>query len=239
MSSNAYSFPVAVSRLGSTEDSREPQNNRAIAWIRDQPGGLVAVVTPQMRFAGERLARFIGNSDVEHFSWKGFSPHRLTGRRVIYAWPDRQHLNDLYGIAVDALVVIEWGEPETAEWIDLANPIVLLPGASNSHSLRLKLVDKVDPLPKDVERILEYVAGMAAGYSSGLKWNEEDKLKADMMNQPERWSNVTPEGVRAKCHELGMRPNDIDTIVDFVQRRREGRRFNVQSSYRGFHFTDS
>ena len=54
--------------------------------------------------------------------------------------------------------------------------------------------------------MLEYVAGMAAGYSSGLKWNEEDKLKADMVNRPERWVPITVEQVRARCRELGDAP---------------------------------
>jgi len=85
-------------------------------------------------------------------------------------------------------------------------------------------------------RILEYIAAMAAGYSSGLKWNEEDKLKADMMNRPERWVPITVEQVRAKCRALGMRPDDVDTVAGFLQRRKEGRRFNVQSSYRTFRF---
>ena len=56
------------------------------------------------------------------------------------------------------------------------------------------------------------------------------------MNRPERWLSVTVEQVRAKCRQLGMRPKDIDTIADFVQRRKDGRRFNVRSSYRTFHF---
>jgi len=77
---------------------------------------------------------------------------------------------------------------------------------------------------------------MAAGYSSGLKWNEEDKLKADMMNRPERWVPITVKQVRAKCRELGMRPNDVDTVAGFLQRRKDGRRFNVRSSYRDFQF---
>lgn len=77
---------------------------------------------------------------------------------------------------------------------------------------------------------------MAAGYSSGLKWNEEDKLKADMMNRPERWIPITIEQVRAKCKKLGMSPNDIDTIAGFLQHRKAGRRFNVRSAYRTFQF---
>lgn len=94
----------------------------------------------------------------------------------------------------------------------------------------------VDPLPEDVDAILELIAAMAAGYSSGLKWNEEDKLKADMMNRPERWVPVTVEQIRARCHALGMRGEDVDTIAGYLQRRKEGRRFNVRSSYRTFHF---
>lgn len=77
---------------------------------------------------------------------------------------------------------------------------------------------------------------MAAGYSSGMKWNEEDKLKADIMNRPDRWKAVTADQVQTKCRELGMRPKDVDTIVSYVQRRKEGKRFNVRSSYRTFEF---
>jgi hypothetical protein len=96
--------------------------------------------------------------------------------------------------------------------------------------------DALAPLPNGVDAILEHIAAMAAGYSSGLKWNEEDKLKADMMNRPDRWVPVTVEQIRAKCRQLGMRADDVDTIAGFLQRRTEGRRFNVRSSYRTFQF---
>jgi len=56
------------------------------------------------------------------------------------------------------------------------------------------------------------------------------------MNRPERWVPITVEQVRAKCRALGMRPDDVDTVAGFLQRRKEGRRFNVQSSYRTFRF---
>jgi len=58
-----------------------------------------------------------------------------------------------------------------------------------------------------------------------------------MMNPPDRWVPITPEQVRAECRELGMRPDDVDTVVGFLQRRKDGRRFNVQGSYRTFHFS--
>ncbi|WP_434969656.1 hypothetical protein [Microbacterium sp. bgisy207] len=37
MTSHAYTFPVAISRLSEGETSREPQNLRAIQWLADQP----------------------------------------------------------------------------------------------------------------------------------------------------------------------------------------------------------
>lgn len=56
------------------------------------------------------------------------------------------------------------------------------------------------------------------------------------MNRPERWESVTVEQVRAECRELKMRPKDVDTMAGFLQRRKDGRRFNVRSSCKDFHF---
>lgn len=72
-------------------------------------------------------------------------------------------------------------------------------------------------------------ASLSDGYSSGLKWNEEDKLKADMMNRPARWQAITVDQLRARCRELGLKPNDIDTIAGFLQRRKDGRRRDVST----------
>lgn len=229
------SGPVAVSRLGEAETSREPQNARAAKWLLEQPGGRVVVVTPTRDFSSESLKRLVAHPGVVHHTWRGFIAGPFDGQRVIYAWPDRKHLSDVWGAEADALVVIEWNEDETAEWIADARPIQLLAEGTvqpRAHEEAAAL----EPLPNGVDGILEHVARMAAGYSSGLKWNEEDKLKADMMNRAERWVPVTVEQVRAKCRQLGMRPKDVDTIADFVQRRKDGRHFNVRSSYRTFHF---
>lgn len=236
MASDAYQFPVAISRLSEGETSREPQNLRAIKWLLDQPGRSVVVVTPQKQFHGDSLKRLVSQPGVVHLSWRGLSTGSLSGRRVLYARPDRQHLNGLWDVDADALVVIEWNEGETDEWIEDANPVQLLRGETVPPAAAPVVPETRGPLPNGVDGILEHIAAMAAGYSSGLKWNEEDKLKADMMNRPDRWVPITPEQVRAKCRELGMRPDDVDTVVGFLQRRKDGRRFNVQSSYRTFHF---
>jgi hypothetical protein len=42
-------------------------------------------------------------------------------------------------------------------------------------------------LPPGISGILEYLAQAASGYGNRLKWNEVDKLKADLMNVPARW----------------------------------------------------
>jgi hypothetical protein len=230
-----YPFPVAVSQLvlGGT-DSREAQNTRAIRWLLAQTGGSVVVVTPQRQFDGESLKRLIRRPGTTHLTWRGYSAGSLVNQRVIHAWPDRKHLNDLWGVEADVLVVIEWNQPETATWIEDVRPVRLLPDGIVPPPPGT--VAELEPLPNRVDEILESIAQWAAGYSSGLKWNEEDKLKADMMNCPERWAPVTVAQVRAKCRALKMRPNDVETIAGLLQRRKEGRRFIVMHGYRDFRF---
>lgn len=233
---DGYPNPVAISRLSEGEMSREPQNVRAINWLLAQPGGPVVVVTPRKDFEGASLKRLVSRPRVTHWAWRGFSRGLLSGARVVYAWPDRQHLDDLWGCGADAIAVIEWNERDTAEWIADAKPVQLFHEQTVEANGLAEGEKEQKTLPNGVEGILEYIAHMAAGYSSGLKWNEEDKLKADMMNRPDRWMPISVDQVRNKCRELGMRPRDVDTIAGFLQRRKDGRRFNVRSSYRGFHF---
>lgn len=225
--------PTAVSRLG-VDDSREMQNTRAVRWLLAQPGGAVIVVTPRRDVPSAVLRRLVAQSGVQHHVWRGHTGGFYEGHRMLYAWPDRQRLNEIWNVDADAIAVIEWSVEETAEWIEDMNPVQLLPGETIEPPAQSK--PDLEPLPDGVDDILEYVAGMAAGYSTGLKWNEEDKLKADMMNRPDRWAPVTVEQVRARCRALGMRGDDVDTIAGFLQRRKDGRRFNVPSSYRTFRF---
>lgn len=234
MSSDAYPYPVAVSQLGE-RDSREAQNTRAIRWLLGQPGDRIAVVTPRRTFQGESLKRLVDLQETTHLTWRGLFASSLAGHRVLHAWPDREHLNELWGVEANALVVVEWGEVETASWIEDANPSRLLPNATVPPSTEAPGLPALAPLPNGVDEILESIAAWAAGYDAGLKWNEEDKLKADMMNRPERWAPVTVEQVRAKCRELRMRAKDVETIVGLVERRKQGHRFRVRT-YRDFHF---
>lgn len=236
MSTGGYSYPVAISKLGPDEGSREPQNVRAIKWLLAQNGGPVVVVTPRKEFDGASLKKLVAHPRVHHYSWRGFSMGSLQGTRALVAWPDRKRLNDLWNASADALAVIEWDEQETVEWIEDATATLLLPGVEIVAELKESDAGG-EPLPNGIDGILDYIASKAAGYDSGLKWNEEDKLRADMMNRPDRWRDVTVEQVRSKCRALGMRPNDVDTVTGFLQKRKEGGRFMVRATYRNFRFS--
>lgn len=158
-----YSYPVAIARLSEGETSREPQNLRATRWLLDQPGGSLVVVTPQKRTNGVSLNRLIEHPGVLHLSWRGLSTSALSGR-VLFAWPDRKHLNELWGADVDALAVIEWNENETEEWIKDARPIQLYADHDIEPEVLTSQAVVTEPLPNGVDGILEHIAGMAAGY---------------------------------------------------------------------------
>lgn len=91
-------------------------------------------------------------------------------------------------------------------------------------------------MPTDIEKILELIAMWAKGYDNHMKWNEEAKLKSDMMRRIDRWRLVTTQQIRAKCLDLGMRIEDVDVICDMHARRLQGRRLVSQHSYRDFEF---
>lgn len=54
-------------------------------------------------------------------------------------------------------------------------------------------------MPEDIERILEVTAEWAKGYDNHMKWNEEAKLKSDMIRHMDRWRLVTTQEIEDKC----------------------------------------
>lgn len=91
-------------------------------------------------------------------------------------------------------------------------------------------------LPANIDHILKYLADYAAGYSTGLKWNEEAKLKSDLMENRHLWMNVNTGLIQDRLEELGMSDEDIRTVLDFVKRAQAGRRLVPEHSYKGFKF---
>lgn len=225
-------YPIALSRLGDEDDTREKQAERAITWLRKQSGGSITVITPNKRFENKAIERFVQNVNVNYYTWRENDGQYLTGR-VLYAFPNRERLSNLWNSQLNALAVIEWNEDK--DWMTIAKPIILLPN---------KIVEptatddfELGKLPNGISDILSYLAGMADGYSQGMKWNEVDQLKSDLMECPKRWEAVTPEEVRQECLHLNMKLADVDQITELVTRRKQGRTFNLsKSSYKGFKF---
>lgn len=91
-------------------------------------------------------------------------------------------------------------------------------------------------LPPDIVEILELLAQMAKGYDNHLKWNEQARLKADLMNNRRYWLGFSPDAVQDKALALGMRPDDAGLIRDFVSRAQQGRRLVPDRSYRDAKF---
>lgn len=94
-------------------------------------------------------------------------------------------------------------------------------------------------IPADIDQILQGLAGWAEGYSTGLKWNEEAKLKADLMANRRYWLGVEVAAIRARLRELGMSAEDAATVCELVGRAQQGRRLVPEKSYRSFTFDHS
>jgi hypothetical protein len=94
-------------------------------------------------------------------------------------------------------------------------------------------------LPDDIKEIVKFLAGWARGYNNRLKWNEEAKIKSDMMGVPERWTpeRAPVDAVKAACLEAGMTEQDTKTIVDLLRKRQAGKRLVPHRSYKGFRFS--
>lgn len=92
-----------------------------------------------------------------------------------------------------------------------------------------------DGLPASVADIVERLSRDAAVYGY-LKWNEQAKLKADMMNTRARWLPVRVSALREKCLSAGLSEDDTSMIVDWLKKVQDGRRLIPKSSYRSYAF---
>ncbi|MDR2930461.1 MAG: hypothetical protein LBV06_06115 [Propionibacteriaceae bacterium] len=233
MTSDAYQFPVAVA-LGRGYDPDNTQERDAINWLLDQPGASLIVVTPTKDVRGI-IEWLVKQPGVTHVSAsRSLSVAGWSGHGVLVCWPSKAVLNALWDARPDALAVIEGSGTSLTEWLEDARPIQLLPGGATHATPATSPMDGIEPLQESVESFLESIGRWAAGYSTGPKWNEEAKVKADMMNRPSVWRDVTGDQLRAKCRSMRMRPDDVDTICGFLQRVKGGHRLVPQSGYRDF-----
>lgn len=91
-------------------------------------------------------------------------------------------------------------------------------------------------LPPDVAGIAEHLAAWARGYNNHLKWDEQAKFKADLINARSRWRGVSPTSLAAKLRHEGMREEDVKELIDCLTRAQAGRRLVPHRSYRSFVF---
>lgn len=225
MADTTRTYPIAVSKLDSERGPGPSQVARAINWLRRQPGGPIIVVTPRKDVDSQALKRLISTPGVTHLSWRGLSSGSFFGHRVLHIAPDRQRIDDLWNAEMDALAVTEWSN--LTEWAEDVQADILTAGGVQKPQ-QTRDAAGVDPsIPEDIATILDGLAAWAAGYDSGLKWNEIERLKSDLMANAYRWNLVTPDQVRQECRRLGMRPKDVDTVADLVARRQQGGRFNL------------
>ena len=97
-------------------------------------------------------------------------------------------------------------------------------------------MDDVEDLPPSVSSIADYLAMMARSYDNHLKWNEQAKFKADLMNARRRWHSVSPTMFAAKLRLEGLREEDISELIDWLTKAQNGRRLVPHRGYRDFMF---
>lgn len=97
-------------------------------------------------------------------------------------------------------------------------------------------MELIDGLPPSVAEFASYLARLAKGYDNQLKWNEEAKFKADLMNARHRWHGVSPDLFAAKLREEGMRGEDIAMLLEWLKKAQAGRRLVPQWSYKDYTF---
>jgi len=82
---------------------------------------------------------------------------------------------------------------------------------------------------KDIDGIVEFLARWARGYGNKLKWNEQEKFKADLNNSPDRWREVSPDRLSALCRRAGMSETDSSMLAGWLGESQAGKRFRPRS----------
>ncbi|MGA4670441.1 hypothetical protein ACPCG0_11710 [Propionibacteriaceae bacterium Y1923] len=89
-------------------------------------------------------------------------------------------------------------------------------------------------LPKSVLEFAAHLAQWAAGYNNSLKWNEEAKFKADLMNSRAIWRGVDAGEFEDALVDAGLSDKDAAKLTGHLRRVQSGRRVIPQQSYRDY-----
>ena len=92
-------------------------------------------------------------------------------------------------------------------------------------------------LPNDIAAFIEWVGQNTSLYAGDLNYRERDRIKADMMNVPNRWkaSRVTPSALEDKCRAVGLKDKDATEIAQWLRKRHAGRQLRPRY-YKDFRF---
>ena len=96
--------------------------------------------------------------------------------------------------------------------------------------------DVADLIPQDIFDILKQLAYCANLNNGNMKWNEVARLKCDLMQNWQYWSDVNIGNMAAVMADLGFSVSDIRMMADFIDRRRQGRRLVPARAYRDMPF---
>ena len=166
-----------------------------------------------------------------------------TGKRLFALYVDEENLAETEeGIErhhacdeLEEMLLLVWNEQWIKNWVKRYDAQLIGEAPEGWHEC-IKGDGQRQPIPEDIQRILKHLAAMAKGYGNSMKWNEEAKLKSDLMKNWQYWAPVSVEAIRMRCGELGMSLKDIKTITDMIQKRKDGRRLVPDSSYKDFEF---
>ena len=166
--------------------------------------------------------------------------YSVKGERLVYLYLIGEELTKvesrLSSIGIPGLkdiLLVVWNKESVRPWIEHyhAKPLNCAAGDNDPQPS-----EAAYGLPEDISRVLEHLATMAAGYGNSMKWNEEAKLKSDLMKNRQAWMDIPIGAIRQKCSDLGMALADTNTIIELVEKAQAGKRLVPESSYKNFEF---
>ncbi|RVU96968.1 hypothetical protein EII22_09650 [Coriobacteriales bacterium OH1046] len=144
-----------------------------INWLADNGGG--TLLAPTRRAIQDAFGL---DSNKESKNFEG----RFESKGITLRWPLRG------GCALGAVFAFYCATNQLSTFAeqDGVEKVLFLPWSGQDkrwfEATLLVIKDpEVEDLPEEVDRVLRFLASAAAGYSTGLKWNEEERFKTELM----------------------------------------------------------